>query len=116
MRPDTPAAHATEAERLLRTAGQYPGDREPLCLQAAAHLELAGDRPAATALYDTLLASSPSPGNPLLIRALKAANLWEYGHEAEARAIIEGIRREKPEDAAPWEIAAETLEIGRAHV
>lgn len=110
MRPDTPAAHATEAERLLRTAGQYPGDREPLCLQAAAHLELAGDRPAATALYDTLLASSPSPGNPLLIRALKAANLWEYGHEAEARAIIEGIRREKPEDAAPWEIAAETLE------
>ncbi|MFJ5139899.1 SEC-C metal-binding domain-containing protein [Streptomyces sp. NPDC088707] len=108
MRPDTPAAHATEAERLLRTAAQYPGDREPLHLQAAAHLELAGDRQAATALYDTLLSSSPA--NPLLIRSLKAANLWEYGHEAEARAIIEGVRSARPTDAAPWQIAAETLE------
>ncbi|MGW6392033.1 SEC-C metal-binding domain-containing protein [Streptomyces sp. NPDC055103] len=108
MRPDTPAAHITEAERLLRTAAQYPGDREPLYLQAAAHRELAGDRPGATALYDTLLDSSPA--NPLLIRALKAANLWEYGHEAEARAIIDGVRRAKPADAAAWEITAETLE------
>lgn len=108
MRPDTPAAHITEAERLLRTAAQYPGDREPLYLQAAAHRELAGDRPGATALYDTLLDDSPT--NPLLIRALKAANLWEYGHEAEARAIIDGVRRAQPEDAAAWEITAETLE------
>ncbi|MFD7570123.1 SEC-C metal-binding domain-containing protein [Streptomyces sp. NPDC059810] len=108
MRPDTPAAHATEAERLLRTAAQYPGDREPLYLQAAAHLELAGDRQAATALYDELL--SATPANPLLIRSLKAANLWEYGHEAEARAIIEGVRSARPTDATPWEIAAETLE------
>ncbi|MER7946622.1 SEC-C domain-containing protein [Streptomyces sp. NPDC096079] len=108
MRPDTPAAHTTEAERLLRTAAQYPGDREPLYLQAAAHHELAGDREAATALYDTLL--SGEPANPHLIRALKAANLWEYGHEAEARAIIDGIRRTRPADAAPWQIAAETLE------
>ncbi|WP_030210155.1 SEC-C domain-containing protein [Streptomyces bikiniensis] len=108
MRPDTPAAHTTEAERLLRTAAQYPGDREPLCLRAAAHLELAGDRPGATALYDDLLSSEPA--NPHLIRALKAANLWEYGHEAEARAIIEGLRGARPSDAAPWEIAAETLE------
>ena len=108
MRPDTPAAHTTEAERLLRTAAQYPGDREPLFLQAAAHRELAGDRPGATALYDALLDSSPT--NPLLIRALKAANLWEYGHEAEARAIIDGVRRAKPADAAAWEITAETLE------
>lgn len=108
MRPDTPAAHATEAERLLRTAAQYPGDRERLHLRAAAHLELAGDRQAATALYDTLLSSSPA--DPLLIRSLKAANLWEYGHEAEARAIIDGIRRARPADAAPWQIAAETLE------
>ncbi|MEU7069609.1 SEC-C metal-binding domain-containing protein [Streptomyces narbonensis] len=108
MRPDTPAAHTTEAERLLRTAAQYPGDREPLYLQAAAHRELAGDRPGATALYDALL--SGEPANPLLIRALKAANLWEYGHEAEARAIIEGVRQAKPADAAPWEITAETLE------
>ncbi|WP_328944496.1 SEC-C domain-containing protein [Streptomyces sp. NBC_00250] len=108
MRPDTPSAHATEAERLLRTAAQYPEDREPLLLQAAAHLELAGDRPAATALYDSLL--SPAPANPHLIRALKAANLWEYGHEAEARAIIDGVRRARPAEAAPWEITAETLE------
>ncbi|MEU3690132.1 hypothetical protein [Streptomyces narbonensis] len=108
MRPDTPAAHTTEAERLLRTAAQYPGDREPLLLQAAAHRELAGDRPGATALYDALL--SGEPANPHLIRALKAANLWEYGHEAEARAIIEGVRAAKPADAAPWEITAETLE------
>ncbi|MGA5216555.1 SEC-C metal-binding domain-containing protein [Streptomyces cinereoruber] len=108
MRPDTPAAHTTEAERLLRTAAQYPGDREPLYLQAAAHLELAGDRPGATALYDELLSSEPA--DPHLIRALKAANLWEYGHEAEARAIIEGLRVARPSDAAPWEIAAETLE------
>ncbi|MER5205941.1 SEC-C domain-containing protein [Streptomyces sp. NPDC002825] len=108
MRPDTPAAHTTEAERLLRTAAQYPGDREPLYLQAAAHRELAGDREGATALYDELLTGKPA--NPHLIRALKAANLWEYGHEAEARAIIEGVRRAKPKDALPWEITAETLE------
>ncbi|MBX9425024.1 SEC-C metal-binding domain-containing protein [Streptomyces lateritius] len=108
MRPDTPAAHTAEAERLLRTAAQYPEDREPLLLQAAAHLELAGDRPAAATLYDSLL--SPEPANPHLIRALKAANLWEYGHEAEARAIIDGLRSARPSEAAPWEIAAETLE------
>ncbi|MFF5935533.1 SEC-C domain-containing protein [Streptomyces sp. NPDC012508] len=108
MRPDTPAAHATEAERLLRTATRYPEDREALLLRAAAHLELAGDRPAATALYDDLLSSDPS--DPHLIRSLKAANLWEYGHEAEARAIIEGLRVSAPSEAAPWEIVVETLE------
>ncbi|MFJ6406529.1 SEC-C metal-binding domain-containing protein [Streptomyces hydrogenans] len=108
MRPDTPAAHTAEAERLLRTATQYPGDREPLLLRAAAHLELADDRPGATALYDDLL--SGAPADPHLIRALKASNLWEYGHEAEARAIIEGVRRSRPADAPPWQIAAETLE------
>ncbi|MGW2203988.1 SEC-C metal-binding domain-containing protein [Streptomyces sp. NPDC001774] len=108
MRPDTPAAHATEAERLLRTAALYPEDRETLLLRAAAHLELAGDRAAATALYDDLL--SPDPADPHLIRALKAANLWEYGHEAEARAIIEGLRASAPSEAAPWEIVVETLE------
>ncbi|MEU6946276.1 SEC-C domain-containing protein [Streptomyces sp. NPDC046316] len=108
MRPDTPAAHATEAERLLRTATRYPEDREALLLRAAAHLELAGDRAAATALYDDLLSSDPS--DPHLIRSLKAANLWEYGHEAEARAIIEGLRVSAPSEAAPWEIVVETLE------
>ncbi|WP_370412994.1 SEC-C metal-binding domain-containing protein [Streptomyces fradiae] len=108
MRPDTPADHTTEAERLLRTAGQYPEDREPLLLRAAAHLELAGERERATTLYDDLLAAEP--GNPLLIRSLKASNLWEYGHEAEARAIIDGVRRARPEEPAPWEIVAETLE------
>lgn len=108
MRPDMSADHTTEAERLLRTAGQYPEDREPLLLRAAAHLELAGEREQATSLYDSLLAGSPA--SPLLIRSLKAANLWEYGHEAEARAIIEGVRAARPEDPAPWEIAAETLE------
>ncbi|MFI1187647.1 SEC-C domain-containing protein [Streptomyces californicus] len=111
MRPDTPADHTTEAERLLRTAAQYPEDREPLVLQAAAHLELAGDRARASTLYDDLL-GAPGTGaeNPHLIKALKAANLWEYGHEAEARAIIDGIRAAAPPAAAPWQIAAETLE------
>ncbi|MFD7975994.1 SEC-C metal-binding domain-containing protein [Streptomyces sp. NPDC059071] len=109
MRPNTPADHTTEAERLLRTAGRYPEDREPLLLRAAAHLELAGERERATTLYDDLLAA-PSPAAPHLIRALKAANLWEYGHEAEARAIIEGLRRARPEEPEPWEIVAETLE------
>ncbi|MFE7126003.1 tetratricopeptide repeat protein [Streptomyces sp. NPDC057617] len=108
MRPDMPADHPTEAERLLRTAAQYPEDHEPLLLQAAAHLELAGDHDRATALYDTLLAGSPD--HPHLVKALKAANLWEYGHEAEARAIIEGLRTAAPLDPAPWEIVAETLE------
>lgn len=111
MRPDTPADHTTEAERLLRTAAQYPEDHEPLFLQAAAHFELAGDRARAAALYDELLASSDTAvENPHLVKALKAANLWEYGHEAEARAIIDGIRAAGPLDAAPWEIVAETLE------
>ncbi|MFJ3585273.1 SEC-C domain-containing protein [Streptomyces sp. NPDC090127] len=105
MRPDMPADHATEAERLLRTAARYPEDQEALLLQAAAHLELAGDRERATTLYDQLLSSSNSP----LIRSLKAANLWEYGHEAEARAIIEGLRTTTAPEAAPWEIIAETL-------
>lgn len=119
MRPDTPAEnvdHIAEAARLERTAGLYPEDAEHLLLQASAHLELAGDRPAATALYDRLLQSSDSDSgsgsleNPHLVRALKASNLWEYGHEAEARAIIDGVRAEAPRDPAPWVIVAESLE------
>ncbi|MFS0695842.1 SEC-C metal-binding domain-containing protein [Streptomyces nitrosporeus] len=111
MRPDTPAEHITEAERLLRTAVQHPEDQEPLFLQAAAHLELAGDRARATTLYDRLLGSPDTAvENPHLVKALKAANLWEYGHEAEARAILDGLRTAGPLDAAAWDIAAQTLE------
>ncbi|MEV6111053.1 tetratricopeptide repeat protein [Streptomyces sp. NPDC052109] len=113
MRPDTPAEnvdHTAEAARLERTAGLYPEDAEALLLRAAAHLELSGDRPAATTLYDRLLSASDGLENPALIRALKASNLWEYGHEAEARAIIEGLRTSAPRDPAPWVIIAESLE------
>jgi tetratricopeptide (TPR) repeat protein len=113
MRPDTPAEnvdHLAEAARLERTAGLYPEDAEALLLRAAAHLELSGDRPAATTLYDRLLSSPDGLDNPHLVRALKASNLWEYGHEAEARAIIEGIRVAAPRDPAPWVIVAEALE------
>jgi tetratricopeptide (TPR) repeat protein len=113
MRPDTPAEnvdHNAEAARLERTADRYPEDAEALLLQAAAHLELAGDRPSASSLYDRLLSSSQGLENPHLVRALKAANLWEYGHEAEARAIIEGVRVAAPRDPAPWVIVAEALE------
>ncbi|MGQ4387858.1 hypothetical protein [Streptomyces sp. SAS_270] len=113
MRPDTSAEnvdHTAEAARLERTAGLYPEDAEHLLLQAAAHLELAGDRPGATALYDRLLATPASLETPHLVRALKASNLWEYGHEAEARAIIDGVRAASPRDPAPWVIVAESLE------
>ncbi|MGV9878296.1 SEC-C metal-binding domain-containing protein [Streptomyces sp. NPDC003006] len=119
MRPDKPAAadhvdadHIAEAARLERTAGLYPEDAEQLLLQAAAHLELAGARDRATTLYDRLLSADAErpPASPLLIRALKASNLWEYGHEAEARAIIEGVRAAAPRDPAPWVIVAESLE------
>ncbi|MFG3205534.1 hypothetical protein [Streptomyces sp. NPDC048192] len=113
MRPDTPAEnvdHTAEAARLERTAGLYPEDAEALLLRAAAHLELSGDRPAATALYDRLLSSPDGLENPALVRALKASNLWEYDHEAEARAIIDGIRATAPRDPAPWVIVAESLE------
>lgn len=115
MRPDTAAEnvdHNAEAARLERTAGLYPEDAEHLLLQAAAHLELTGARAAASGLYDRLLSSPDSHPleNPHLVRALKASNLWEYGHEAEARAIIEGIRAASPRDPAPWIIAAEALE------
>ncbi|CAL9470099.1 hypothetical protein SUDANB176_02822 [Streptomyces sp. enrichment culture] len=113
MRPDTPAEnvdHASEAARLERTADLYPEDAEALLLRAAAHRELSGDRPAATALYDRLLASGTGLDAPFLVRALKASNLWEYGHEAEARAIIDGIRTASPRDPAPWVIVAEALE------
>ncbi|MBB6420976.1 SEC-C domain-containing protein [Streptomyces sp. AK010] len=113
MRPDTPAEnvdHTAEAARLERTAGLYPEDAEALLLRAAAHLELSGDRPTATTLYDRLLSSPDSLRNPHLVRALKASNLWEYGHEAEARAIIEGVRVASPTDPAPWVIVAESLE------
>ncbi|MBN0045818.1 hypothetical protein JS756_17245 [Streptomyces actuosus] len=113
MRPDTPAEnvdHAAEAARLERTAGLYPEDAEPLLLRAAAHLELSGHRPAATALYDRLLNTATGLDNPHLVRALKASNLWEYGHEAEARAIIDGLRATGPRDPAPWVIIAEALE------
>lgn len=58
MRPDIPADHTSEAERLLRTAAQYPEDREPLLLQAAAHLELAAP---ATAPPASTTTSSPAP-------------------------------------------------------
>ncbi|MET9959050.1 SEC-C domain-containing protein [Streptomyces sp. NPDC006326] len=108
MRPDTPAEHIAEAERLIRTATRYPEDQEPLLLQAAAHLELADSRDRASALYDQLLAGSPA--NPHLIKALQAANLWEYGHEPEARALIQGIRAAAPTDPAPWAVIAEALE------
>ncbi|MEU3824462.1 hypothetical protein GT045_09595 [Streptomyces sp. SID486] len=113
MRPDTPAEnvdHTAEAARLERTAGLYPEDTETLLLRAAAHLELSGDRPAATTLYDRLLSSAGGLDDPHLVRALKASNLWEYGHEAEAKAIIEGIRATAPRDPAPWVIVAEALE------
>ncbi|GGW36015.1 preprotein translocase SecA [Streptomyces lucensis JCM 4490] len=113
MRPDTPAEnvdHTAEAARLERTAGLYPEDAEALLLRAAAHLELSGDRPAATALYDRLLSTAEGLANPSLVRALKASNLWEYDHEAEARAIIDGIRATAPRDPAPWVIVAEALE------
>ncbi|BBC33504.1 uncharacterized protein SGFS_047980 [Streptomyces graminofaciens] len=113
MRPDTPAEnvdHTAEAARLERTADLYPEDAEHLLVQAAAHRELAGDRPGATALYDRLLSSDSRLENPHLVRALKASNLWEYGHEAEARAIIEGVRAAAPRDPAPWVIVAEALE------
>lgn len=113
MRPDTPAEnvdHTAEAARLERTAGLYPEDAEALLLRAAAHLELSGDRPAATTLYDRLLSSSQGLENPHLVRALKASNLWEYDHEAEARAIIDGILTAAPRDPAPWVIVAESLE------
>ncbi|MEU6682604.1 SEC-C domain-containing protein [Streptomyces sp. NPDC046832] len=113
MRPDTPAEnvdHTAEAARLERTAGLYPEDAEALLLRAAAHLELAGDRPTATTLYDRLLSSPDGLENPHLVRALKASNLWEYDHEAEARAIIEGVRAASPKDPAPWVIVAESLE------
>ncbi|MFD7708075.1 SEC-C domain-containing protein [Streptomyces sp. NPDC059786] len=113
MRPDTPAEnvdHNAEAARLERTAGLYPEDAEHLLLQAAAHHELSGDRPRATTLYDSLLSASTPLDNPHLVRALKAANLWEYGHEAEARAIIDGVRAAAPRDPAAWVIVAESLE------
>ncbi|MEU1052254.1 SEC-C domain-containing protein [Streptomyces sp. NPDC005876] len=113
MRPDTPAEnvdHTAEAARLERTAGLYPEDAEALLLRAAAHLELAGDRPAATTLYDRLLSAPGTLENPALVRALKASNLWEYDHEAEARAIIDGVRAAAPRDPAPWVIVAESLE------
>ncbi|NEB74382.1 SEC-C domain-containing protein [Streptomyces sp. SID14478] len=117
MRPDTPATpaenehadHVAEAERLERTAAMYPEDAEALLLQAAAHYELADARDRATAHYDALLAA-PDAHDPALIRALKAANLWEYGHEAEAQAIITGLRTSAPRDPAPWVIVAESLE------
>ncbi|MFJ7135664.1 SEC-C metal-binding domain-containing protein [Streptomyces fungicidicus] len=113
MRPDTPAEnvdHTAEAARLERTADLYPEDAEALLLRAAAHRELSGDRPSATALYDRLLTSAQELDDPYLVRALKASNLWEYGHEAEARAIIDGIRTASPRDPAPWVIVAESLE------
>ncbi|MEV7613459.1 SEC-C metal-binding domain-containing protein [Streptomyces sp. NPDC089799] len=108
MRPDTPAEHIAEAERLIRTATRYPEDQEPLLLQAAAHLELADERERASTLYDQLLSSDPA--DPHLVKALQAANLWEYGHEAEARTLISGIRAAAPTDPAPWEVIAEALE------
>jgi hypothetical protein len=113
MRPDTPAEnvdHNAEAARLERSAGLYPEDAEHLLLRAAAHRELAGDRPGATALYDRLLSAFEPLENPHLVRALKASNLWEYDHEAEARAIIDGVRASAPRQPAPWLIVAESLE------
>ncbi|MFF2654047.1 SEC-C domain-containing protein [Streptomyces sp. NPDC058045] len=134
MRPDTSAAsptgpagsaetaaeadrvdHIAEAERLERTAGLYPEDTEELLLQAAAHLELAGARDRASSLYDRMLATTdpgtaPPLDRPHLVKALKAANLWEYGHEAEARAVMAGVRAAAPGDPAPWVVVAEALE------
>ncbi|AJE82798.1 MULTISPECIES: SEC-C metal-binding domain-containing protein [Streptomyces] len=114
MRPETSADsvdHIAEAERLERTAGLYPEDAEQLLLQAAAHLELAGARSRASTLYDRLLSAAPTPlERPDLVKALKAANLWEYGHEAEARANLDGVRLAAPREGAPYVIAGEAYE------
>ncbi|WP_445401351.1 SEC-C metal-binding domain-containing protein [Streptomyces sp. LE64] len=115
MRPVTPAEaaadHLAEADRLEQTAERYPQDAEHLLSRAAAHLELAGERARASALYDRLLADgAASLEDPALVRALKAANLWEYGHEAEARAVIDGVRAAAPRTPEPWVVAAEALE------
>ncbi|GAA2917031.1 hypothetical protein GCM10011428_36030 [Streptomyces violaceus] len=104
MRPDTPAEnvdHTAEAARLERTAGLYPEDAEALLLRAAAHLELSGDRPTASTLYDRLLSSTADLDNPHLVRALKASNLWEYGHEAEARRSSRASARRPPRTRPP---------------
>ena len=85
----------------MRTAARTPRTQEPLLLQAAAHLELADDRDRASDLYDRLLSSPADPENPHLIKALQAANLWEYGHEAEARALIDGHPRSGPARRGP---------------
>ncbi|MET8576525.1 SEC-C domain-containing protein [Streptomyces sp. NPDC005012] len=114
MRPDMPAEnavdHTEEAARLERAAGLYPEDAEALLLRAAAHHELAGDRSAATALYDRLLVRPGALDDPHLVRALKASNLWRYDHVAEARAIIDGVRAAAPRTPEPWVIVAEALE------
>jgi hypothetical protein len=114
MRPDMPAEnavdHTEEAARLERAAALYPEDAEALLLRAAAHRELSGDRPAATALYDRLLASPSGLDDPYLVRALKASNLWQYDHVAEARAIVDGVRAAAPRTPGPWVVVAETLE------
>ncbi|WP_431036348.1 hypothetical protein ACQYWQ_20090 [Streptomyces sp. P6-2-1] len=130
MRPETPAettqappaapvpaarqgesdreAHLEQAQRLERLAERHPEDAEQLLLRAAAHFELADDRTRASTLYDGLLAGAPE--DPALIRALKAANLWEYGHEAEAQAIVSGVRATAPRTPAPWIVVAQALE------
>ncbi|MEU3553776.1 SEC-C domain-containing protein [Streptomyces fragilis] len=114
MRPDMPAEnavdHTEEAARLERAAALYPADAEALLLRAAAHRELGGDRPAATALYDRLLAAPAELDDPHLVRALKASNLWQYDHVAEARAIIDGVRAAAPRTPEAWLVVAEALE------
>ncbi|GAA5613788.1 hypothetical protein Spla01_04977 [Streptomyces platensis] len=64
--PPPPGDHTAEAARLERTAGLYPEDAEALLLRAAAHLELSGDRPAATTLDDRLLSTTADLDNPPL--------------------------------------------------
>lgn len=99
--PRKPSACCARLPSTPRTTSPCSSRPRPIWNWPADHARAAGP-------YDTLLAASPD--HPHLVKALKAANLWEYGHEAEARAIIDGLRTAAPLDPAPWEIVAETLE------
>ena len=123
MRPDTPAADHTDTPPRTSTTPPkpnawsgppacYPEDAEALLLQAGGPPGT-GRRPRrATTLYDRLLPPPPRPRwrTRTWCGRSRPPNLWEYGHEAEARAIIDGVRAAAPADPAPWVIVAEALE------
>lgn len=110
----TPEQHRAAADVLVGWAAEsHPDDVgvTPAALLAAAaeHLQLAGDKDAALALFRRAV-EAPGDAEPDKRCYLHAA-LLDAGDTAAARALADEIRRSGPDDPAVYEFVGENFEM-----